>query len=253
MSRPWSLRRPSQNRKKAKAAFTLVEVLLGLIVAGIIGTIVYQVFWSGVRLQRQLKQRHDNYIELLLADQVMTRDFANAISIDLSISYPDVQAFDGKKTSVSFWTVGEQGIKRVRYYGGLLNFGKATATIIGGRIDNPRGIRAGGKNLPIEFLLRQELSVSEFSNDLKPSTTAQIVAAGLTKGTFNCRYGTIERRESSEEPTIKFRDTWASNELPDLVRCSLNVYDAQNPKRKTNFVRDFYLPPIDRMSVANEE
>ncbi len=67
-----------------------------------------------------MRHVHDNYMEVLMADQVLTHDLENAINLDFSGSYPDAIVFDGQQTEFSFLTQTPTGIKRVRYYSGLM-------------------------------------------------------------------------------------------------------------------------------------
>ena len=103
--------------------FTLVELLLGLAISAIIGLSIYNMFWSAMKLDDKMRRVHDNYMEVLMADQGLTHDLENAINLDFSTSYPDAVIFDGQKTELSFLTQTSRGIKRVRYYSGLLDKG----------------------------------------------------------------------------------------------------------------------------------
>src|ERR1700683_4046896 len=94
--------------------FTLVELLLGLTIGAIIGLCVYNMFWSAMKLDDKMRRVHDNYMEVLMADQGLTHDLENAINLDLSASYPDSKVFDGQKNGFSFITQTSKGIKRVR-------------------------------------------------------------------------------------------------------------------------------------------
>src|SRR5580698_3940821 len=102
-----------KSKIKPHQGFTLIELLLGLAITAIIGVCVYNMFWSAMRLDDKMRHVHDNYMEILMADQGLTHDLENAVNLDFSASYPDSVIFDGQKTGFSFLTQTPAGIKRV--------------------------------------------------------------------------------------------------------------------------------------------
>jgi prepilin-type N-terminal cleavage/methylation domain-containing protein len=232
--------------------FSLVELLLGLAIAAIIGVCVYNMFWSAMKLDDRMRHVHDNYMEVLMANQALSHDLENAIKLDFSASYPDARNFDGQKNGFSFLTQTPRGIKHVRYYSGLLDQGTVTKIMIG-RVVNPlNSITANSReSLPIEFLLRQESSLADWLNETTNDTSTQIVAAGLKKGSFNCQYAPFVKN-LYEEGTggIVYTDSWDEKNLPLAVSCSFALYD---PKVQEGLVfkRDVFLAPV--LSYYNEQ
>ena len=224
--------------------FTLVELILGMAITAIIGLCVYNMFWSGVKLDDKMRHVHDNYMEVLMADQAMTHDLENAINLDFSGSYPDAVVFDGQKTEFSCLTQTSKGIKKVRYFSGLKD-GLAEKSMIG-RVVNPSSSSNGSKEpLPVEFLIRQESSMGDWLNETTDNTTTQIVAAGFEKGSFNCQYAAFDKDlHNSGEKAIDYKETWDSKGLPMSVSCSFVLYDAKNSKTGTMFKRDMFLAPL---------
>jgi prepilin-type N-terminal cleavage/methylation domain-containing protein len=238
---------------KHQNGFTLVELLLGLAITAIIGTCVYNMFWTAIRMDDRMRRVHDNYMEVLMADQALTHDLENALSLDFSGNYPDAVIFDGQKTDLSFLTQTRTGIKRVRYYSGFLDQGPVTKSMIG-RVVNPLSrIRGYSKDsLPIEFLVRQESSLADWLNGTSAATYAQVVAAGLKKGTFNCHYAPfIKDLHASGAKAIDYKDSWEQKGLPLAVSCSFVLYDYQNPQAGLLFKRDMFLAPV--ASFHNEQ
>jgi prepilin-type N-terminal cleavage/methylation domain-containing protein len=226
--------------------FTIVELLLGLAIGAIIGVSVYNMFWSAMKLDDKMRRVHDNYMEVLMADQAMTHDLENAIKLDFSASYPNVVIFDGQKTEFSFLTQTRMGIKRVRYYSGLLEQGTVIKTMIG-RVINPSSrITIDSKgSLPIEFLLRQESSLADWLNETSTDTSTQMVAAGLKKGSFNCQYAPfVKDLHKSGLKGIVYKDSWDDNGLPLAVSCNFILYDPQKPKAGLMFKRNIFLAPV---------
>jgi prepilin-type N-terminal cleavage/methylation domain-containing protein len=235
---------------KRPDGFTLVELLLGLVITAIIGASVYNMFWSAMKLDDKMRRVHDNYMEVLLADQSLTHDLENAISLDLSGSYPDAVVFDGQKEEFSFLTQTPKGVKRVRYYSGLSD-GEVARSMIG-RVTNPSVTTGSKGSLPIEFLMRQESSLADWLNETNADTSIQIVAAGLKKGSFNCQYAPFSKDlHSSGSQGIDYKDSWDDKGLPLAVSCSFILYDPQKPEAGLMFKRDIFLAPV--ASYHNEQ
>lgn len=238
---------------KRRNAFSLVELLLGLAVTAIIGVSVYNIFWSAMKLDDKMRRVHDNYMEVLMADLGLTRDLENAVDLDFSGSYPDAVVFDGQKQEFSFLTQTPAGIKRVRYYSGMLDQGNVTKAMIG-RVVNPsssiKNYSAG--SLPVEFLIRQESSMADWLNDTAIDTSSQIVAAGLKKGSFNCQYAPFAKDSHASGPKeIEYQDSWDEKGLPLGVSCSFVLYDPQKPREGLMFKREIFLAPVP--SYYNEQ
>lgn len=234
-------------------AFTLVELLLGLAVAAIIGMAVYNMFWSSMKLDDKMRRVHETYMEVLMADQSMTHDLENAISLDFSDSYPDSRVFEGQKTEFTFLTQTPKGIKRVRYYSGFLDRWSMTKRMIG-RVVNPSNTDAyySNESSPVEFLVRQESSLADWLNETGTNTTSQVVAAGLKKGTFQCQYAPFVKDLHTSGPKgIVYSDSWEAKELPMGVCCHFVLYDPKKPQAGTVFKRNIFLSPVV-MNGGNE-
>jgi prepilin-type N-terminal cleavage/methylation domain-containing protein len=232
---------PEKLRVVSHKGFTLVEILLGLSITAIIGLSVCNLFWSGMKLDDRLKRLHENYLEVLMANQSMTKDLENAIYLDLSTSYPDQKAFEGKKNELAFLVPTESGIKRVRYYSGTLDWGRVTKTIVGKKVGHLSKITLNQTDaLPIEFLLREEMDLSDWLNETKDKSTTQIVAAGLKKGTFNCQYAAFDK----DLKKLSYLDHWDNRKLPAAVSCNINIYNAEKPQADNIFKRDMFLAPV---------
>jgi prepilin-type N-terminal cleavage/methylation domain-containing protein len=226
--------------------FTLVELILGLAITAIIGLSVYNVFWSSMKLDDRLRRMHDSYMEVLIADQSMARDLENIVTLNLSASYPDRQMFEGHKNGFEFLTATSKGIKHVRYYSGMVDWGRTTKTIIGQRVSHMSSMTFFNSNaLPIEFLLREETTLSDWANQNKGEPFVQIIAAGLKKDTFHCQYAPpVKDLNIKSTKAIAFSDNWNKPGLPFAVSCNFAIYDAKQPELNLTFKRDMYLPPV---------
>jgi prepilin-type N-terminal cleavage/methylation domain-containing protein len=224
--------------------FTLIELLLGIVIISIIGVSVYNVFWSGMKLDDKMRRMHDNYLEVLIAEGGLTRDLENAVSLDLSVSYPKAKIFQGQKNEFSFLTKTDAGIKWVRYYSGMVDWGKTTKTIIGQRLSHLSSFQIGG-DLPIEFLIREERNLADWANQTTTKPFVQIAAAGLKKGTFDCKYAPLAKDLSVKgEKGIVYSSVWQDSGVPMAVSCSFSIYDATQPTLDLKFKRDIFIPLV---------
>jgi len=230
---------------KHSRAFSLVELLLGLAIAAIIGLCVYNMFWSAMKLDDKMRRVHESYLEILMADHGLTHDLENAINLDFSASYQGAKIFDGQSKEFSFLEQTAHGIKRVRYYSGLWSGDNFVKSMIG-RVTNPSGITDYSKEaLPIEFLLRQEMSLSDWLNETTNDTHTQVVANGLKKGSFNCQYAPLVKNlHNLGSKEIIYKDTWDDKGLPMSVSCSFILYDPKRTQEGLMFKRDLFLAPV---------
>ena len=236
------MRQRSFSFQMKNKAFTLIELLLALTIGAIVGLCIYNMFWSAVKLDDRMRRVHDNYMELLMADQGLTHDLENALDLDYSASYPEAKVFDGNPREFSFLTQTAGGIKRVRYYSGLYDQGSLTKSMIG-RVTNSSHETKG--SLPVDFLLRQESSLADWLNETTNDSSVEVLAAGLKKGSFNCQYAPASKElNTNGAKGIVYKDSWDDKGLPLAVACSFVLYDPKKPAEGLMFKRDIFLAPV---------
>ena len=241
-----------QQRRKHKAiflkdalGFTLIEILLGTIITAIIGLVAFQVLWSGMVLDQRLRWVHQHYARALMADELITRDLENAVNVDFSVSYPSLKSFDGKSQSFEFLTATRNGIKRVKYFSGDLNRGSIKKTVIGGHVTRLNTMKFVNESAAVEYMFRQESSLSQWTKSDSRDATVEIIAPGLKKDSFKCMYA-----ERSAEITFRRKDAiaylpkWDNQELPMAVSCQWAFYDQRQPHGDVLVKRDFFLSPL---------
>jgi prepilin-type N-terminal cleavage/methylation domain-containing protein len=231
---------------KSPKGFSLIEVLLGLAISAIIIVCVYNVFWSAVKLDDKMRHTHDQYMEMLMADQVLTHDLENAVTLDFSASYSSAVSFKGQGQEFSFLTQTPKGIKHVRYYSGVDQ--KNTSMI--GFVTNPSK-RKDTEASPKEFLLREESSLADWLNETTNNTSTQIVAAGLEKDSFSCQYAPFVKNLHMKGVTgIEYKDSWDDKGLPMAVSCRFILLGPKKIQQGVAFKRDIFLAPLS--GAANE-
>jgi prepilin-type N-terminal cleavage/methylation domain-containing protein len=211
-----------KTKVKTTNGFTLVEVLLGLAMAAIIIVGVYSMFDSAMTLDHRLQYTHNDTMKILLADEALTHDLENAISLDLSASYPEKLIFEGKPHEFSFLTQTRNGIKHIHYY---------------------TGPRPAQEHSTDECLMRQESSLADWLNETTHNSFTQMVAEGVKKGSFACRYAAVVKDPSLMQG-ISDQDSWDAKTLPAAVSCSFALIDSQSQRQGSMFKREVLLAPV---------
>jgi len=233
--------------------FTLIEVLLGLMVFSIIALTLYNTFWLGLKIDRRSNEINQGYQEARLAFELISRDLENAVRYDFSASLPSAVSFEGSSTQMSFLSVSSGAISRIRYYLTVPEQSQAARMIIAQRLKQWKSTAVTSKQLPIDFMMRQEMDLAEFLAKKKDSSPGEIIAAGLQKGSLKLSYGSLKRDAQHRvlmPKQIEWMDRWKSRRLPNAVRVQITLFDQQSPKQGVVLKREVYLPEIE---VADEE
>lgn len=93
--------------------FTLVELLLGVLLFGIVSSSIYLVFSQGLRIERRLRNRSSAGQDFFWAMHRMVRDLENMVPYTL----PGTKNvfLDGQQYKIAFLVSGESGLQEVRY------------------------------------------------------------------------------------------------------------------------------------------
>lgn len=210
--------------KNKKKGFTLIEVLLAAVVGAIVLVTVNHVLWTGLKVEERLRFIHNNFVNVLRADYILSRDLENAIRLDLSLSYPELKIFLGKPREIQFLINTDKGIKRVRYFVG--------------RLDN--SARKG----EVETIFRQEVGLSDWVNHGIEQASAEVLLTSVEKDSFECKYAAWPNQlDKNNLVSISYKDQWSENGLPMMVMCRYSLFDTKNKEMVTAFQREMYLAP----------
>lgn len=106
----------SSNKRSYQTAFTIVEVLLGLIVSSFVMLCVYGICRSGFELNRRFEAGRDKARQVQMAMDIFANDLENSVAYDFSGSYKGRYCFEGEKDKVVFLLREETGLKMISYY-----------------------------------------------------------------------------------------------------------------------------------------
>ncbi len=238
----------TNSSRRPRQGFTLIEVLLGLMIFGIISVTLYNTFWLGLKIDRKSNEINTTYQEARLAFELMSKDLENTFRYDFSASYPKQTSFDGSATEMSFLVPSDEGVRQVRYYLTIPEVSSVTRIIMKQRFKTMKSSNLSMGNLPIAFLMRQEIPLIEFLAKKKTSSPGEIIAVAIKKGSFNLEYGALKRDAQGiivQPKKMEWSKSWKKNSIPHAVRVSLTLFDQESPKQGVVLKRDIYLPEID--------
>lgn len=223
-------------------AFTLIEMLLGIIIFAVISAVLYNTFWIGLKVDRASNDINRSLYEIKTAFELAANDLENLFFYDFSASYPTKTSFTGSSNKMSFLAVSSGKLQRVYYYTSIPDGSRTSQLIIGQRTDKK-------STAPLEFLLRHEEGMIESLKESKHNeSTGEVVAAGIKKDSFKINYGQIKRNSSGYIITpkeIEWFNEWKKNSIPDALRFEVVLFDIKNPTEGLSLKREFYLPPVD--------
>jgi prepilin-type N-terminal cleavage/methylation domain-containing protein len=232
--------------KRTSKAFTLIEVLLGLTIFAIIGVTLYNMFWMGMKIDDKANSINKSYQEARTAFDVMARDLENTFAYDFSSSYPQEISFKGKPDEMTFLVPTEQGIRSVRFYLGLPDWGRITKVIIAQHVKKSKGVSTD--STPIRFLMRQEINFPEYMSKKKNLPEGEMVTAVIKAEGLKFSYAALKKVPDGQRPRVQdliWQDHWDEVALPQAVQVEFVLFDAQNPKAEPRLRREIYLNSLE--------
>jgi prepilin-type N-terminal cleavage/methylation domain-containing protein len=198
-------------------AFTLIEILIGLIIFSIIAISLYSTFFSGTSIWRRSEDKNRLYQEARWSLDTMAKELRNAIIFHYGENYPNFLAFRGTSADISFLIATDSGIKRIRYF-----------------------IQREEQNQDITVfsLKREELSLIDSlqatgTDKASIERFSDLVAENGLK--FSYAYGSPD--------DIEWQDTWKEKEyLPALIQIKLLLRNPRNPNLETEFNKRIFIP-----------
>lgn len=197
-------------------AFTLIETLLGVLIASVIGLCMFNMLVTGIKVSESLRWVKDNHQAYLTFDALLTKDLENAVSLDLSASYPDMKLFDGKTQAMAFLTKTPYGIRRVSY-------------LVDGHAR----------------LVRQEMTLAHWVGGQRFNDAQQILIRHMDRAAFKCRYAAFDKDIYAQGiNALSFKDAWEDAGLPMVVNCTYAREDQGHTTALLRFDRMMFTSPV---------
>src|ERR1051325_7729924 len=101
--------------RRARYGFSLVELLIGTIVASVIGACLFQLFDNGVKLYEKAHQIHRVDRQALAFFRSLEQDLSRAMVYQFHNSYPDLVSFEGTRQGFRLIEGGHDGLEVMTY------------------------------------------------------------------------------------------------------------------------------------------
>ena len=241
---------------RSKKSFTLIELLLGLSIFAIIGSLIYSTYSAGIRVSRKAERDGDVFREVRWTYDLMERDLENAIFFDFSSSYEGRVSFSGSSNQFTCFIGSDQGIRVVTYALMMPDFGEVETTIVNettqGNVDILESVTEEGNS---QYLVRKEISLLEYLQDSEERVedSVEIIATHIQQGGMALEYAS--RQEESQE--IVWQGSWSNNALPPAVQIELTFVAPARSQKETDktfrFSKKVLIPAGDWGADEEEE
>ncbi|MCA9404960.1 MAG: prepilin-type N-terminal cleavage/methylation domain-containing protein [Candidatus Omnitrophica bacterium] len=204
---------------KNKRAFTLLELLLGLMLFALIGVTAYSVFSSAISLRNRAGGQGDIYKEILWSVEGMSRELENMVFYDFTNSYPGMTAFYGEASEISFLNSTDDGLKVIRYYLSDPDGGSVYEVNVGATHQGNVTVREGSsEERPVSYLIREEIPFIDFVNKRQDSSYVEIISRNVSRGSLRFSFAYKE----SDEEAYGYKNVWVNNYNPSVVRIQMD-------------------------------
>jgi len=220
-----------------KKSFTLIELLLALSLFSLIALTVYNVFFSGMRLNARSESVNKIYREARWTLDQIAKELENFTTYDLSASYPDLDTFVGKDKEIQFILAAPTGLKVVRYTLQSPTVEKIHKTIIGKRTSKLSSfvVNKEEKEEKVNVFIREEMPLVDYlSANGVFEGPIEILSAQVKKDGLKFFFADRSVKDSN---TIEWKTSWGQPYLPLGIRVELIFYNTGD-KSYAEFHRD---------------
>ncbi len=209
------------NDPKARS-FTLLELLLGMLIASLVGLVLYEVLANGIKLHQKSRHIYKIYREAFVAFELWGQDVNNALSYDFSQSFPDINAFDGDEQELHVMRATTDGLKMVHFY--------------------TREYRHESSLFRHRENLAKFLAEAESPTERnEPRTSEEVLSHNLQgKGGVKFSYGSYVK-DANQASKLSWTNTWHDKTLPAAVRMRLHLFNPDDEHRPIELNRTIYL------------
>jgi type II secretion system protein J len=247
-----------QVMKDNHQAFTLLELLLGILIFSIIGMAVYAVFASGVLLSQRSENRGATLRDGRMALDLMARDLENMVEYNFfSDDFPG--SFRGFADEIAFLLPTEKGLRWVRYVLKEPMMTRIHQTLIGSR--SAQNVNMTFENHEadrLRYLIRQEFSFTETPFDVGVGNQGEreddfheeVILMTVKPGGLQFQFGFVEG-----ETTLRYfwKETWENQSgIPANIRLDFVLADTREGEQDVNFSLKVLVPHGRLGSLENE-
>lgn len=236
-----SIDRSRRSGKCYGSGFSLIELILGLGLAAVMGASVFMVYANAVRLDAYSKDLSENIFRTFMTFKVIENDIGRVASYRYRVdgSGSEEFAFVGQEDRLAFVSRTPQGLNWVEYYtqeDAAQTVLKSTA--MGRRYDrnSDQTLNKTVYDKKGQSLIRQEIAFNAMppSGDVKDG--ARVLARGIAADGVSFYYGKI-----SGNSALVWSDSWKEATLPAAIRVEARMRN-DRAGRMSQYSKVIFLP-----------
>ena len=227
--------------RRLKQGFTLIEVMLGITLAAILGVSVFSAFAVGVKLSRRSDQNSDMQNQMRWAIEMLSKEMENMVTYDFSRTYPEKTGFRGTDSKISFMVPVNEELKIVSYYLRKPTQTEVLRTSIGRRdTRQPDKIVTSYQEKWDEYyLVRTEQSILDYFKGAEPEESdEEVVCVNIVQDGLRFQFGHQEKGAEG----IEWQGKWENNYNPSHVSFEIEFYLANKSDDNLTIKKDVIIP-----------
>ena len=209
---------------KNKRAFTLLDVLLGLLIMSVVMTSIYALFSVSIRLFQKAKKAGEVYQEARWVFMQITQDIENMRPYDFSGSYPGKLDFSGDSGGISFIRSSGGELKVIRYYLMLPERDKVHQVVV---LDKDAALKSivVSSDEEVYELIREEQSLKDYLQPENESSAVRNVwSSGIRKDGLKFLFGKVDYEGGG---ALIWESRWESSSWPVMLRIEMGPWARQ--------------------------
>ena len=213
-----SFKRSRRSGKSPGSGFSLIELILGLGLAAVMGVSVFMVYANAVRLDAYSKGLSENIFRTFMTFKVIENDLGRVASYRYRVQGSDSEefAFVGQEGRLAFVARTPHGLNWVEYFTQEdAQQAIVQSTALGRRYERntDQTLERAVSEQKGQRLMRQEIAFNGMppAGDVKDE--AQVLTRGIAAGGMTFYYGKV-----SGNSGLVWSDSWEGSTLPAAIR-----------------------------------
>jgi len=232
---------PSRNNNSERA-FTLIELILAVAILAIVSLTLYATYANGIAISRKAAALENFYREARWAVDSLTRELENMVNYRYLDFYQNEHGgFQGDASSLSLIHPAPDGVRWVRYSLKDPDYGSIhQVTVAGTKAANSDIDLIDQQDLPAQFLVREEGSISHLFDPEREGASAEVLSRHVQAAGLKFSYAFKDSTRPDSE--LIWRDEWQEVSHPAGVRMELTFVHAGDEYPPLQVKKDILIP-----------
>ena len=224
------------------AAFTLVEMLLGMAIFAVTAAGLYSVLGGSLRLEKKVRDLHARCQDIRLTFDLLDKDLENMIPYPFEKGRSDRWTFKGRRDQMSFFIPADEGVEQIEYSAGDVDAGGRREDRLY-RVKNGREIfeedKADRGDKGRSYFMRRSLPLAVILSGVNGKGVPVALVGGLVPEGVRFCYGVLSKDKFGERK-VAFQDEWKDDHIPDVIRIEIFLDDRKASGERVTVRRDFF-------------